>query len=348
MATFEKRKRRGKDVFRAVVRLAGYPPQRAVFAKKREAMAWAARVESEIREQRYFLHETAKRHSIAEMIDRYIETVLFKKSKKKRYIEQQHKQLMWWKKQLGDSTIFNVNTSVIVEVRDKLSINRSHATVNRYMAVLSHVYTIAVKEWRWSQENPIQKISKYKEPRGRLRFLSKQELERLMAVLAKHPNEMATLIVLMAISTGARKSEITSLKWEDFDAERKMIMVQESKNDDRRQLPLRGKCWQWFEAYAKHKAKRGFVFPSRNKRQPFRIDSAWQEIKRAARLRDFRFHDLRHTAASYMAMHGVPLITISELLGHKSLNMVKRYAHLSEGHVADAVEKMNEEMFNHD
>jgi integrase len=341
MATFVKRKRRGKDVICATIRIAGYPTESATFTKKRAAVEWATEIENEMRMGRYLKNSIAKQRSFSEMIDRYIELVLFTKSSKKRFIQQQHVQLLWWKKHLGEHTLFNVTSSEIVQCRDILRKTRAPGTVNCYLAVLSHVYSKACKEWKWLNVNPMDDVEKFKEPRGIVRFLSDKELDRLLRALENSNNDIAKMVVMLSLSTGARKSEVTGLKWEDYDADRNIIIVQETKNGERRQLPLHGKCREWFKAYAKGRNRGGYVFPSKYKRQPYDVDRAWRKIVKAARLRDFRFHDLRHTAASFMAMQNVPTTTIAEVLGHKTLAMVKRYAHLSEGHVSDAVKKMN-------
>ena len=88
------------------------------------------------------------------------------------------------------------------------------------------------------------------------------------------------------------------------------------------------------------------VFPGRNPSRPHAVRHSWYASLEAAGLDDFRFHDLRHTAASYLAMNGASIAELSEILGHKTLQMVKRYAHLSEQHTAAVVGRMNERIFS--
>ncbi len=139
------------------------------------------------------------------MVDRYIQDVLIRKPKS---FTNQKTQLLWWKSELGEYFLADVTPSIISSCRDKL-INtsgtrkdkRALATVNRYMAALSHAFTIAVKEWGWLEDSPISKVSKLKEPRGRVRFLSDDERERLLVACQKSTNEYLYLIVVLALGS---------------------------------------------------------------------------------------------------------------------------------------------------
>lgn len=348
MADFEKKILvSGKTVYRARVRIKGYPVASATFDKKRDAVAWAAKIETEIREGKYDKNAAAKKHTMAQTIDRYICDVLPVKSKKTRYISQQKGQLLWWKSRIGGYTLINITPAVITKERDLLRRRVSSATANRYLAALSHVLTKAYKEWDLMTENPMKKATKFKEPRGRVRFLNEAERDALLDACQKSSCKVLHLIVLIAISTGARKSEILNLRWEDYDCTRRQIVVQETKNDERRTLYLRGRANEHFKSLyvISRQPKEGWVFASRNKSQPIEIDRYWRIAVKESKLKDFRFHDLRHTAASYLAMNGTSLAAIAELLGHKTLNMVKRYAHLSESHSAQQLEAMNKKVF---
>ena len=153
------------------------------------------------------------------------------------------------------------------------------------------------------------------------------------------------LIVMLAISTGARKSEILTCKWENVDFERKIITIHETKNNESRALFLFDTTLQLLQEYAKQqKELTGYVFHPRAKQTPINIEREWKKAIKQVRLDNFRFHDLRHTTASYLAMNGATPNDIAEILGHKSLNMVKRYAHLCKTHTAKVVRDMCEEI----
>jgi integrase len=348
MASIEKRHNKsGKIIYRAVVRVSGFPHQYQSFAKKSDALAWANRTESDLRLNRGLPDAVAKKHTMGKLIDRYIENILNRKSKKIRYVATQHSQFKWWKKEIGHYRLSNITPYVLTDAREKLlRSGKKPATANRYMAALSHLFTICVKEWGLLSANPItNKIDKLKEPRGRVRFLSDAERERLLEYCKEYKSKPMHLIVVLAISTGSRKMELLSSRWEDLDLERGLLTIHDTKNGERRPMYISGKAKELLAEYQQGK-KEGYIFPSRNKKQPLNINVDWKEIITAARIKDFRFHDLRHTCASYLAMNGASSTEIAEVLGHKTLDMVKRYAHLSQGHTAEVVKGMNEKYFN--
>jgi integrase len=352
VATIEKRESEdGEVAYRVKVRLKGFPSQNATFKRITDAKKWAQATEAAIREGRYFKTSEARKHSLADAIERYFEDVLRLNPKKND--ANQRLYLKWWKEQLGAYTLADVNPSLIVEQRNKLvgQTNRFKRTIgtttaNRYTTALSHVFTIAINEWEWLESNPIARVSKLKEPRGRVRFLSDEERTALLEQCTKSENPYLHTVVVLALSTGARKMEIMSLKWVDVDFQRKSIVLHETKNNERRVLPLQGYALELMQKLAQHKkAHSDFVFPSEKGDQPVDIRRAWEYAVEKTDIKDFKFHDLRHSAASYLAMNGASLAEIAEVLGHKTLQMVKRYAHLSEAHTSAVVARMNERIF---
>ena len=352
----------GTISYRVQIRIKGFPSQSATFSRLTDAKRWEIETEVAIHDGKYFKTAEAKKHSFAEMIDRYVKEVL---PLKPRSIKLQKVHFDWWKAQLGDYMLTDVTSSLISEYRAKLTnetfrtvtvitngkkvktpIKRMPATINRYMAALSHVFTIAVKEWEWMEDNPMRRITKFREPRGRVRFLSDEERHKLMEVCRESSNPLLHLAVVLALSTGARKMEILSLRWENIDFKRKVITLHQTKNGERRLLPLAGYGLELLEEHAtrEHKAK-DFVFPNKFGTAPVELKKCWETALRKAEIEDFRFHDLRHSAESYLAMNGASSGEIAEVLGHKTLSMVKRYAHLSEAHTAGIVSRMNAAIF---
>lgn len=351
MANIEKRtSKHGEIAFRVKVRLKGFPIQHATFERLTDARKWAQQTESAIREGRYFKTTEAKRHTLAEAINRYTKQVFPNKPKSER---DQSVQLTWWLQNLGSYTLADVTPALIAEYRDKLTQgvtprgkSRTPATVNRYLAILSHVFTITVKEWGWCEENPLRKVSKLKEPRGRVRFLSDEERTRLLSACKENNNPYLYTIVVLALSTGARRMEILGLRWKDVDLNRQIIILHETKNGERRVLPLVGHALELIQEHSKiRQLNSELVFPSSNPKKPIDIRTPWETLLKRTEINDFRFHDLRHSAASYLVMNGASLAEIAEVLGHKTLQMVKRYAHLSEAHTSKVVARMNEKIF---
>lgn len=351
MAAIEKRTTKdGRVSYRVKVRLKGFPTQSATFDRLTDAKKWVQHTESAIREGRHFKNTESKKHTLADAIQRYIKTVLPRKPKS---TKDQKSQLNWWKDAIGHYTLADITPALIAEQRDKLNngttilkTKRSPATVNRYLAILSHLFTIAMKEWGWVEDTPLRKVSKLKEPRGRIRFLSDDERDRLLKACQESESRFLYTIVVLCLSTGARKMEIVGLTWDEVDLNRGVITLEDTKNGECRVLHITGHALQILKEHSKIRHLRtNLVFPSSDITKPIDIRSPWETALKKAEIEDFRFHDLRHSAASYLAMNGATLAEIAEVLGHKTLQMVKRYAHLSEAHTAKIVAKMNERIF---
>ena len=169
----------GTTSYRVDVRLKGFPPQRATFKRLTDAKKWGGQTEAAIREGRYFKTTEARKHTVADAINRYKDSVLLAKKDGKK----QEAQLDWWNDEIGPYTLADVSPSLLGETRDKLAQDRAPATVVRYLAALSHVFTVAVREWGWLEDNPMRKVTKPKEPRGRVRFLSDDEQAQKVKLL---------------------------------------------------------------------------------------------------------------------------------------------------------------------
>lgn len=359
MATVRERvTSKGEKRYQVTVRLKGHPKETATFSRKTDAKRWAQHTEAAIREGRHFKTSEAKKRTVAQLIDRYITDVLPTKPKS---VKQQGRQLKWWKEEIGEYCLADLIPALIGEARDNLlhgrgklqfkrgkNEGRAPATVVRYLAALSHALTIAVNEWGWLEDNPMRKVRRPKEPRGRVRFLRDKEREKLLE--SCKASECAHLypIVVLALSTGMRQAEILNLTWTDIDLMRGYIAIYETKNKERRSVPLVGHAEELLNEMAKvRRIGTLLLFPSAVKPQaPIAIRRPWNEAVKAAGIEDFKFHDLRHTAASYLAMNGASLAEIAEVLGHKTLSMVKRYAHLTEQHTSKVVESMNRRIFD--
>jgi integrase len=347
----ERKDKSGTVKYRALVRLKGYPPQSATFERKTDANKWAQDTESAIRHGRYFPSQESRKHTFSDLIDRYIIQVLPHKPK---MIKQQQSQLTWWKKQLGHYLLAEVSPALISECKESLfndkntnGKTRAPATVSRYLSALSHAFTIAVNEWGWLEHNPVSKVKKPTEPRGRVRFLDEAERRELLAACKQSPNKDLYPIVVLALATGMRQGEIMTLKWKDIDLKRRQLALHETKNNERRVVPIVGYALEVLSEHGKiRNIESDYVFPKCAQNGQAAIRKGWQKAVGEAKLENFRFHDLRHTAASYLAMNGATLAEIAEVLGHKTLLMVKRYAHLSEAHTSSIVEKMNAKIFS--
>jgi integrase len=349
MATIDKRTMQdGTVVYRVRVRRKGYPQQVASFPKLSDAKKWAQIREGAVLEGRHFQISEAKKYTLTDVITRYMREVL--PQKRASTIPDQARQLRWWKTQLGHALLADVTPALIAECRDKLTRDkakpRANATTVRYMAAISHVFTVAVREWQWCDDNPVRKISKPKEPRGRVRFLSEDERQRLLDSCKVSRNPHLYTIVVLALSTGARRGELLNLCWSDVDVKRGTLTFHQTKNGERRAVPLTGYALEVLTQHARvRRLDTSLVFPDSTGIRPLGIREAFEYAVKRARITNFKFHDLRHTFASYLAMNGASLMEIAEALGHKTLAMVKRYAHLTVAHMHSVVERMNRAVF---
>ena len=356
MASIEKRVTDdGKTSYRVKVRIKGFPVQSATFERVTDAKKWAQNTESAIRENRHFKTTEAKRHTLAELIERYARDVLPTKPKN---AVNQLRQLDWWKAEIGSYALADVTPALIAQYRDKLTGGitkqgkpRTPATVNRYMAALSVAFTTAVKEWGWLDDTPMRKVTKGKESRGRVRFLSDGERTRLLKACKESPNAYLYPVVVLALSTGMRAGEIMGLTWDVVDLNQGYAILHETKNEERRRVAITGHALEQLKELSKvRRIYCNLLFPSKEStpqkpQKPMDLRAPWLAALKVAGIENFKFHDLRHSAASYLAMNGASLAEIAEVLGHKTLQMVKRYAHLSEGHTARVVASMNDKIF---
>ena len=352
MATIQKRRGvNGKETYTVTIRLKGVHSQTATFDRLTDAKRWSASTESSIREGRYLHAVEAKRNTLADVINRYLKDPTVKQITRDGY----RPFLLWWREEAGYLKLHDLTPAKISLLRDKLQDTpvqakkqggqikvRTAATCNRNLAALSSILSIAWREWQLIEENPCKKVRKLQEPRGRTRFLSEEERERLLLACKDSESRHLYLAVLLALATGARKKEVWDLSWNDVDLINGMVTFNQTKNDEIRSIPLAKGALEMLRDHSKiRRIDTTKVFPSKsNPKQSILLERPWRTALKNAQIEDFRWHDLRHSAASYLAMSGVSLLSIAEILGHKTLQMVKRYSHLSQDHLRDEINKM--------
>ncbi len=344
MATIQARRGRlGRPHYRVQIRLQGVY-RSATFSTLADARQWAYVTEGALRAQRHFPTSEAAHHTLGELLERYGREVLPTKSP--RTAVNQAAQLAWWTQQLGHLHLDQLTPARLAACRDRLAADRAPGTVNQYLASLSHACSVAVTEWAWLEASPVRRVRRLREPRGRVRFLAEEERARLLQACRASHNRALYPLVVLALATGARKMELLQLTWRDVNLQRATLTLQHTKNRERRTLPLADLALAEVQTLAKvRRIDTPLLFPRADGQQPIDVRYAWAQALQAAQIADCRFHDLRHSAASYLAMHGASLVEIAEVLGHKTLQMVQRYAHLSEPHTAGVVARMNAAIF---
>lgn len=276
--------------------------------------------------------------------------------------------LGWWRARLGEMPFEQVSDDHVHAALEALSADParrwagtdadgapifkakrkplSASTINRYAASLAAVFTwairrrIAPKGW----DHPCRRVERRPEPDGKVRFLSEDERARLLAACKAASWPKLYLLVLLGLTTGARKSELLGLRWQDIDLERGTAMVMRSKNGDAKVLPLTPPVLEQLREHATSPLD-ALVFASRRcPAQAYSFEPMWIDTLKAAKVRHFRFHDLRHSCASRLAQEGATLLEIADLLGHRQLQMTKRYSHLASSHRSALVNRVMGEL----
>jgi integrase len=208
---------------------------------------------------------------------------------------------------------------------------RKPATLNRYHAALAAVCTWAIKRRRAPKgwENPCRSVERQREDNQVVRFLDETERARLLEACRRSAWRPLYALVLLGITTGARRGELLGLTWPDVNLEHATALVRTTKNGEPKMLPLVSAAVEALRRL-RRKRKTGLIFASRIRPDvAYHIDAVWAAALREAKIRAFRFHDLRHTCASYLAQQGASLLEIADVMGHRQLAMVKRYSHLT-------------------
>ena len=346
MASIEKRTdQNGTISYRVKIRLKGHPARSATFPKLAQAKEWAKVTEAAILEDRHPLPSVMARKQAGVTLGKAVERYRLEVSPSKRDGEHQARQLDWWAERLGDHPLGSITPSMVAEARDILGAEgRAPATVVRYLAALSALYTQSNKEWGICEDNPVLKVRKPKEPRGRVRYLTQEEVSRLLAACRSH--SLLYRAVMLSLATGARAGEILGLDWSDIHLDRRVAILHHTKNGERRVLSLAAPQALECLLEVPEADRKGKVFPSRkDPSKPIDLRVPFGKALQEAGIEDFHWHDLRHTAASHLAMSGASSGEIAEVLGHKTLAMVKRYAHLSDDHISGVAERLGSRLF---
>ena len=379
----ERKSASGVKSYHVQVRIRGFPPQTQTFKSKTLAKEWAALTETDLKAGRLLPRVIAERHTVSDLLTRYRKEVL--PLKKAKFIRDQTVHLDWWEAKLGRYSLAQLNSNVIGQARIALSTEsigkksvkvqtkdakgntitktvqedrvRAPATVVRYMGALSHALNTAVNEWGWIDKSPMIGVRKPKVDNERRRFLSDEEIQRVLTEAKGSENRFLYTVVLLALSTGMRLTEIMSLRWRNVlvedGADMGLLVMEKTKNGDARTSPLAEDAFKAVMVM-RDKAKKDYadrvpanqlLFPSDTvENKPVEISKAWETCRKRAELDDFRFHDLRHTAGSLLAMSGASTREIAEVLGHKTMAMAKRYSHLTQKHLGSVVANMNQRL----
>jgi len=344
MATIVARPGKTGTRYTAQIRTKGHTEAKT-FSTKTAAKDWARRREIELKDKPHLAGTEAHKRTLADAIDRYTKDVLPSLSDSAQ--RDRPPILAWWREHYGKTTLAAFQAPQIAEARDTLRRTPKQrgtgtltpATVNKRLLILSHLLSTAAKEWHWIPVNPMAGVNLLKVDNASERYLSKEEMAALLRACRESESPYLLPIVLVALTTGARNMEIRGLRWRDVDLERGTVTFGRTKNGETRSAGLVPEVVELLKP--RKGAPATLVFPGKvNPDKPALIRTAWETALQRAGIEGFRFHDLRHTAASYLAMSGATLPELAGALGHKTLAMVKRYSHLNEQHIRSVTDRL--------
>jgi len=239
----------------------------------------------------------------------------------------------FWSNQFEDKDVIEIDEFMVDEILVSLSERITGSSVNRYKSTLSSVFIYFIQHPKYKRigfTNPVRKesVSKFSENPAKQRFLSLDEQQKLLSACKLVHWDKLYLLVLMALTTGARRGELLSLRWSDVDLHERIATLETSKNGKPRLLPLTQPVIE--ELFRFRKTDSSLIFNnSVSETRAFDPKKSWTSALKGSGIGHIRFHDLRHTAASNLVKVGRSLFEVGTLLGHSSTSMTARYAHLA-------------------
>ena len=331
--------------WKAVIRKAGWPTTIKTFRLKKDADDWSRRTEDEMVRGLFIQRGPAERLTFEAAMKRYLSDVTPTKRPLTQNAERNRAgSLVAF---FGKYSLAAITTELIAQYRDARLAGedrvkegkarpRAANTVRLDLALLGHLFTVAVKEWGLGLPyNPVLNLRRPSPGPGRNRRLSDEEERRLLCAVDKHSNPMLSWIVRLAVETGMRSSEIVTLRPSQVELHRRIVRLIETKNTLPRTVPLSLAATEILRIALANPARPNetdLIFygePGRDgRRRPYNFNKVWGDIKRGADVTDFKFHDLRHEAVSRLVEAGLSDQEVASISGHKSMQMLRRYTHL--------------------
>jgi integrase len=321
--------------WKAVIRKTGWPIASKTFRVKRDAEDWARNTEDDMVRGVFINRADSHQLTLSVALERYLAEIT--PTKRATTAEREKRRAKTLKERLGKYSLTALTPDIIASYRDaRAKEGQSASSVRLDLALLSHLYTTAIREWRLGLVyNPVGVVRKPSPPPGRDRRLRAAEEKALIQACGAHSNPMLVWIVKLALYTGMRQGEIQSLTLDRVDLKRRVIRLTESKNGSGRTVPLTKRALSVMRAALKNPLRpedTELVFfgePGREgERRGYEFKPAWFNAVRAAKLKGLRFHDLRHEAVSRLVEAGLSDQEAASISGHRSMQMLRRYTHL--------------------
>jgi integrase len=322
MATIEQRP---NGTWRTKIRKKGYPSLSASFDTKADAQRWAAEIEGDMSRKRFVDTREAESTSLSDALSRYQREVTVHK---KGSVQEKTRIKTWSESKYGKKSLAEIRSSDLATYRDaRLAEGVSTNTVRLSLALISHLYTVAIKDWGIEGlSNPVTKLRMPKGSRERDRRPSKAELVAVIKAAGEIHAEMPAVIEL-AIETAMRRSELLTLRREHVRG--KHALLEDTKNGSRRMVPLSVRARALLESLPARLDGKVFSLA------PHSVTLYFGKACRAAQAEDLHFHDLRHEGTSRLFEKGLSMMEVASITGHKTLSMLKRYTHLCPDALAD-------------
>ena len=327
MATIRKRQSADGSVkWHAQVRKKGFPSCTESFNRKLDADRWARQVEADMDARRWQDHHEAENTTLRQALDRYEQDYTqYKKGAR----AEKGRIKAWKQNELAHYSLAKLKGTDFARYRDqRLRADKSQSTVRLELAIISHLFNMARKEWGFEGlNNPLLDIKMPALSKERDRRLSSEEEKILFHFCANRENDWIFPITVFALETSARRSEILALEWSNVDLDACTALLKNTKNGDDREIPLSKRASKLLSGLAGKGTGRVF----KTNENSFRLSWARmmkQILKQKPEFSDFRFHDLRHEATSRFFEKGLNIMEVASITGHKDLKMLKRYTHL--------------------
>ena len=336
------------NTWKAIIRKRGWPTTIKTFRTKRDAQDWARRTEDDMVRGVYIDRTGSDRILLKHALDRYLREVSSTKRETTANAERHKAKAL--KASLGVSSLAAITPDLVARYRDeRLESGKSNNTVRLELSLLSHLFTIAIKEWRVGLfYNPVANIRKPTPGKGRDRRLGVDEEQSLFKACDRHSNPMLGWMARIALYTGMRAGEIKSLNRAQVDLDKRTVHLTETKNGSARTVPLTRQATDVFRAALNNPVRpldTDLIFwgePGRDgRRRPYEFRPAWGRTLKRAGIEGLRFHDLRHEAVSRLVEAGLGDQEVAAISGHKSMQMLKRYTRLR---AEDLVERLDQLM----
>lgn len=344
MGTIYMRARKGASVYQAKIRIKGFPPLSRTFPTRAEAEAWVIEQEAPLKERISAARALEHQNRIAaecappyrvfgDLMRRYLNEVTPHKRSDTEEATRLHGLL---KHSLADCPLAGLTTARVAQWRDERLTQVSGSTVNRDINLLGHVVEIARREWEYDVEfNPFRRVRRPPHGHARERRLSPAEEKALLEACAETKNPYVQPIIILALETAMRRSELVGLEWERVHWSVPSIQLTRTKTGLPRGIALSRRAVATLLALRPDEETglelTGSVFPGLTTNA---LKLAFRRAVERAGIPNFRFHDLRHEATSRLFEKQLPLMDVASITGHADIRMLRRYTHLHVGELA--------------